>query len=606
MALSRASADADHRPRGAVSGPFESGPGATPGARAILPHRRYLPDLTGFAVPGLILILAALIILPVGVLAIGSFLSEPPRALQFNWAGLTFRNYIAVLTDPGFFSLLGATFGISLVGTVGAIVIGTSLAWLAVRTDMPGRPVLNAIAIMPMFVPPLVGAFAWEILASPRSGVLNILFRAAEIPIVFNIYTYTGIAFVFAIYYAPYVYLFTSSALRNMDPVFEEAAALSGAGRFLTTIKITLPLIAPALLSSGILVFVLLIQLFSIPAVLGEPGNIKFMSARIWEMTGFTPTRINAASALGMMMLAMTIALVLIQQRVQSRRSFVTIAGKGLRPTLIKLGSARWPLAFAGYAYLIFVVILPYAALMFIAFRRNLFFSSFATMVDPAQFSMRQFGVALTDPYIRLALSNSMIASLWAVVIGSILYFSIAYVVHRTRLAGRKMLNVVASMPIAIPGIILGLGYLWSWISIPVGISGTLWIIILAYVAQFAPQGVHAISGALMQIHPELEESARLSGAGFGYTLRRVVIPLAWPGILAAMTLLMVLSFRELATALFLYTTSTVVFSISMFDSWSRGTTGLVAIMAIMQSVVVFTLAVAGQMIRRRQGTELK
>jgi iron(III) transport system permease protein len=185
------------------------------------------------------------------------------------------------------------------------------------------------------------------------------------------------------------------------------------------------------------------------------------------------------------------------------------------------------------------------------------------------------------------------------VLVGCVLYFTIGYIVHRTRLRGRRILDILAILPIAIPGIIIGLGYLWSWITLPIGLYGTLWIIILAYVSQFAPQGVRAISTSLVQIHPELEESSRLSGAGFLYTLRRVVVPLAWPGILAAMILLLVLSFRELATALFLYTSNTQVFSLTMFDFWLRGSTGLVAVMALLQSVILLVLVIAGQRLRR-------
>lgn len=549
----------------------------------------------------LIVVVAGLIVLPIGVLAIGSFLSDPPRALQFNWGGLTLANYIEVFTDGGFPPLLQATVGTSLVGTAGAVVIGCGLAWLAVRTDIPGRQAINAIAIMPMFVPPLVGAFAWDILASPRSGIVNIVLRASGVPFSFNIYTIEGIAFVFAIYYAPYVYIFISSALRNMDPVFEEASALSGAGRLRTLTRVTLPLVLPALLSSSLLVFVLLIQLFSIPAVLGEPGNVRFMSARIWELIGFTPPKINVASALGMLMLLVTVLLVLAQHKLLARRSFVTVAGKGIRPKIIELGVTRWPLTVLCYAYLVVGVLLPFAALIFIALRRNLFFNSLTAMVNTRQFSTQQFWTVLSDGFVQLALKNSLIVAFWTVVVGCSLYFAIAYIVHRSRLPGRKTLNILATMPIAIPGIILGLGYLWSWISIPIGIFGTIWIIILAYIAQFSPQGVHAISSALMQIHPELEESSRLSGAGFLYTLRRVVVPLAWPGVLAAMTLLVVLSFRELATALFLYNTNTVVFSLTMFDSWARGSTSQVAVMALMQSVIILLFVLFSHAIRRQQ-----
>ena len=219
--------------------------------------------------------------------------------------------------------------------------------------------------------------------------------------------------------------------------------------------------------------------------------------------------------------------------------------------------------------------------------------------LNPAQFSLRQFEIALGDPVVETSLKNSLMVSLGTVLVGSVLYFAIGYIVHRTRLRGRRLLDILAILPIAIPGIIIGLGYLWSWITLPVGLYGTLWIIILAYVSQFAPQGVRAISTSLVQIHGELEESSRLCGAGFLYTLRRVVVPLAWPGVVAAMILLLVLSFRELATALFLYTSNTQVFSLTMFDFWLRGSTGLVAVMALLQSVTLLTLVLVGQRLRR-------
>lgn len=550
-------------------------------------------------VAGLLALLAVLILLPVAVLVLGSFLSEPPRALHIDWSGLTFGNYVEVLTSRDFVELLGTSLGVALIGTVGALLIGTGLAWLTARTDAPGRRVLEAVSIMPMMVPPLVGAFAWDILASPRSGILNIVLRALHVPVTINIYTLGGIGFVFAIYYAPYVYLFAAAALRNMDPALEEAAALCGASHLGTILRVTLPLILPALLSAALLVFVLLIQLFSIPAVLGEAGGVHVMSVRIWELIGFTPPKVNQASALGVLMLAITVTLVILQNRMLARRSFVTVAGKGLRPTPVALGAARWPLAALGFAYLLSVVLLPYAALLFIALRKSLFFSTLTAIVDVRQFSLDQVAVAFGDPVVRQSLTNSLLVALGTVAVGSLLYFAVAYIVHRTRLPGRRALELISIMPVAIPGLIIGLGYLWSWISIPVGIYGTLWIIVAAYVSQFSPQGVRAIAGSLVQIHPELEEGARLCGAGFLYTLRRVVVPLAWPGILASMILLLVLSFRELATALFLYTSNTQVFSLTMFDFWQRGSTSLVAVMALVQSAILLVIVTIGQRIRR-------
>ena len=557
---------------------------------------RTLPTL---AVAALLLLLAILIVLPIGVLLLGSFLAEAPRALRFDWSGLTFANYRDVLTAGGFAPLLASTLGAALAGTAGAAFLGASLAWLAVRTDVPGRRSLDVVAIMPLFVPPLVGAFAWDILASPRSGILNIVLRSLGAPFTLNIYTFSGVAFAYAIYYAPYIYLFVAAALRNMDATLEEAAFMSGAGRAKVLLHITLPLVAPALLSSSLLVFVLLIELFAIPAVLGEPGNLHFIAVRIWDLIGFTPPQVNQASALGAIMLLMTIILVLLQHKVASRRNVTTIAGKGQRVRPVALGALRWPLAAAGFAYLLLVVVLPTAALLFIALRRNVFFTTIAAILDPSQFSLAQFAIAFGDPVVVDTLWNSLAVSAGTMILGTTLYFVVAYIVHRTRLPGRRALDIVTVLPVAIPGIIIGLGYLWSWISIPVGLYGTLWIIILAYVSQFAPQATRAIAGSLVQIHPELEESSRCSGAGFAATLRLIVVPLARPGIVSAMILLFVLSFRELATALFLYTSGTQLFSLAMFDFWQRGSTGLVAAMALVQTLILLVFVLLGQALRR-------
>lgn len=547
------------------------------------------------ALAGVFAILLVLIVFPVVILIIGSFLGEPPRALHFDWSSATLHNYTELMLDPGFLGLVGTTIGSALMGTAGAVVIGAGLAWFAIRTDIPARKLVELVAIVPMFVSPLVGAFAWDILASPNSGILNIVARSVGFPFTLNIYTVAGIGFVFSIYYAPYVFLLVAAALRNMDATLEEASTMCGAGRFQTIRKVTLPLVMPALLSGALLVFVMLISLFAIPAVLGSAGDIKFVSVHIWNLIGFAPPKVNEASALGVLMLVATIFLVWLQQRVLRRRSFVTVSGKGLRPRPMKLGPARWPLGLLIMLFLLVVAVLPYFALLLVALRKNLFYSSVTTLFDPAQFSTLQIGATLSNPVIQNSLKNSIMVGVGTVLIGSVLYFAVAYMVTRTKLRGRHALDAIAMMPIAIPGLIIGLGYLWSWITLPIGLYGSIWIIVLAYVSQFAPQGVRSISGSLVQIHPELEESSRLAGAGFLYTLRRVVLPLSWPGVTAAMTFLMALSFREISTALFLYTSDTQVFSVTMFDLWLRGSTAPVAVMALLQTAILLLLVVVGQ-----------
>jgi iron(III) transport system permease protein len=553
----------------------------------------------------LLAVVSILIIFPVIVLVIGSFLSEPPRALHFDWSGATPRNYIDLIHSPGFADLVGTTLVAAVFGTIGAVAIGAISAWLAIRTDLPGRRGVEVISLLPMFVSPLVGAFAWDILASPHAGLINLFARGLHLPITVNIYSMPGIAFVFSIYYAPYAFLLVSAALRNMDATLEEASIMSGAGQVRTMLKVTLPLVSPALLSASLLVFVLLISLFAIPAVLGEPGDIHVVAVRIWDLIGFAPPKVNQASALGVLMMMVTMSLVWLQHRVMRHRSYVTVSGKGLRPRPVELGIFRWPLAMLVFLFLLTNVLMPYAALLLIALRRNLYYTSLATLFDPSQFGVARFQSTLSDPVVRASLRNSLAVGLGTVLIGTVLYFAVAYTVSRTRLRGRRVLDTIMVLPVAIPGLIIGLGYLWSWITIPVGLYGTLWIMILAYVSQFAPQGVRSITGSLVQIHNELEESSRLSGAGFLYTLRRIVVPLSWPGIVAAMTFLLALSFREISTALFLYTADTQVFSVTMFDLWLRGSTDVVAAMALIQTAIILTLVVLSRLIRAGRGPTL-
>ena len=553
----------------------------------------------------LLAVVSVLIIFPVTVLTIGSFLSEPPRALQFDWAGATLRNYVELIYSPDFAGLVETTLIAAVFGTIGAVAIGAVSAWLAIRTNLPGRRGVEVISLLPMFVSPLVGAFAWDILASPHSGLINLFARSLHLPITVDIYSLPGIAFVFSIYYAPYAFLLVSAALRNMDATLEEASIMSGAGQVRTMLKVTLPLVSPALLSASLLVFVLLISLFAIPAVLGEPGNIHVVSVRIWNLIGFAPPKVNEASALGVLMMMVTMSLVWLQHQVVRHRSYVTVSGKGLRPRPVELGILRWPLAILVFLFLLTTVLMPYAALLLIAVRRNLFYTSLSTLFDPSQFGFAHFWSTLSDPVVQTSLWNSLAVGLGTVLIGSVLYFAVAYTVSRTRLRGRRVLDTIMVLPVAIPGLIIGLGYLWSWITIPVGLYGSLWIIILAYVSQFAPQGVRSITGSLVQIHQELEESSRLSGAGFLYTLRRIVVPLSWPGILAAMTFLLALSFREISTALFLYTADTQVFSVTMFDLWARGSTDVVAVMALVQTAIILALVVLSRLIRAGRGPTL-
>ncbi|MGH3662294.1 MAG: ABC transporter permease [Micromonosporaceae bacterium] len=553
---------------------------------------------------GMAVVLGCLIVVPVALLVLGSFLQEPPRAFSLDFDGAGLRSYVAVLTDPQFPELVRTTLVASVLGTAGAVVLGSILAWLVTRTDVWGRRLLAGAAITPLFLSPLVAAFAWDLLASPKAGLLNIAIRSTGLNLTLNVYSLTGIVFVFAYCYSPYVYLFVSASLRNMDASLEEASQISGAGRLETMRRVTLPLAMPALLSSSLLVLVLLIQLFSIPAILAGPADLDFVSVRIWELVGAAPPRTNEASAFGVLLIVTTFLLVYAQNRMLKKRSYVTVGGKTTAPRRIKLGWTRLVWSAFAVSYVVVAVALPYTALVISGLRTSPFYTDLASLFDPSQFSFDQVSETLEDAVIQAAIGNTIIVSLATVILGSVLYFTVSYTVHKTDLRGRQALSYLTTLPVAIPGLIIGLGYVWAWITVPVGIYGSVVIIVLAYVSQFAPQGVRATTGTLMQIHPELEESSRVSGAGLATTIRRIVLPLSRHGILAGMVLMLVLSARELATALFLYTPDSRILSVTLFDFYSRGYTSPVAILSIVQSLVLMVLILASQWWGRDKGAD--
>jgi iron(III) transport system permease protein len=548
----------------------------------------------------LLAILTFLIVVPVGLLVVGSFLRHPPAALALDFAGAGIANYVAVLSSPGFGGMLLTTFGTAILGTAGAAVIGTVLAWLVTRTDVRARRLISISAMVPMFLSPLVGAFAWDQLASPQSGLINLAIHSIGLDFTFNIYSVPGIAFVFAIYYAPYVYLYVSATLKQMDPILEEASQIVGAGQIRTLFKVTMPLALPAILSSSLLVLVLLIQLFAVPGVLAGPGHLNFISLQIYQLVGSAPPQTNQASALGVLLIIFTVALVILQARLLKGRSYVTVAGKSTQPRQLKLGRLRWFWTVIGLFYVVLAVVLPYVTLIIVGLRKSPYYSTLDQALNPSMFSFAQIGTLFENELVVKSLTNTLVVGVATCAIGIILYFAIAYVVNRTRLPGRGAMSFLSTLPVAIPGIIIGLGYLWSWITLPGGLYGTIWIIVLAYISQFAPQGVGAMKGSMMQIHPELEESSRISGAGPLATIRRVVVPLSRPGTSAAMILLIVLSTRELATALFLYTSQSSILAVTMFNFYQRGLINSMAILAIVQSLVMAALVLLSQLVGRQ------
>ncbi len=547
--------------------------------------KSYLPST------GMLLVLTPLIILPMVLIAYAAIAVNPPRAGQMD-GGFTWEHFGFLFTQ----TTLTATWNSVIIGAAGtafAMLIGGTLAWLAARTDVPGRQLIQVAGVVPLFISALVGALAWSIIASPRFGYINLFFEAIGLPIDVNVYSLPGIIFVLGLYNAPYTFLFSYSAFALMNPEIEEAASTHGANGWKVARLITFPLVAPALFSSGILTFILVMENFPVPYVLGS-GRIPTLPTELYSMISTSPARPGEASALSLILVALVFVLVFFQRRTLKKHSYATVTGKGLRPRRIRLGAMRWP-AFAFAAlYLAFAVVLPYFALVQSSLRKNSFIPDFAALFDLSALSFDQYASLLTYRPFQGALYRTFEVGLIAAGVGVLLSFALAYFVHRSKLPGRGAVDYITNIPIALPALVIGIGLLWTFLVLPLPIYGTAVALGIAYVARFLPHGYRGLSSTIGQVHPELEESARVSGASRLRTLSFVMMPLLKTGLISTMLLLFIMCVRELSAALFLYTADTRVLSILVFEQFAGGSFPRAAAISVVYSIILLLLTVVG------------
>ena len=310
----------------------------------------------GAFVWGLLAILAFLVIYPVLMLLVGAFTDTNPVAEGVQLSHVSIRNFITVLSNPNVGEALINTLIACTGGTALAVAIGLAFSWIVVRTNTPCKRFIAAASMLPLFAPPLVAGVAWAILASPKTGLINTMFKWIDFSWRIDFYSLTGLIIVFGIYYAPYVYMFTASALRNMDPSLEEAAEISGASAFSTLFTVTFPLIMPAIISGMLLSFIVMLGIYGIPAVLGAPANINVLTTYIFKLTNWSPPLYNTAASVAIILMVVTGLLVFLQQKVLSGRSYTTVAGKAFRPRKLDLGPWRWFTFGLAMVYLFVVV----------------------------------------------------------------------------------------------------------------------------------------------------------------------------------------------------------------------------------------------------------
>ncbi len=530
-----------------------------------------------------IAILGILIVYPV-IIVLGMSVRGADGGFTLQWFGAAY----------GQERLAGAivnTFMIATGTAVTSTVMGTLLAWAVVRTDMPGRRIIELAAIIPFVSSPFVGALAWVLLASPATGLINQLWTAlgASGPLV-NIYSIWGIIFVDSLYEMPFVFLLVAGALRSVDPSLEEASLSSGAGLLRTTFKVTLPLVTPAILAGALLVFVLSAEQFGVPAVLGTPARIRVLTTSIVETQASYPPNYGLGASLSMTLLTIAIAGMWLQQRLLGTRSYATVGGKSRRPRVIELGPLRWLLFAICASYLVLAVVLPYGALILSSLRTN-----WTMDFDWSQLTLKQYVWILFEyPIAQRAFFNSLLLAVIGASVAMLFCAVISFLSLRTRLPGHRLLKYLSFLPMGFPGVVLAFGLLQAWIYPPFVLYGTIWILFVAYITRYIPIGVQSTSATLVQIHPELEESSQSCGANWFQTFWHVTLPLLKPGLFAGWVLLFVAFTRELSASVLLYSPQLEVISVAIYDLLQDGQYRQLSALAILQLLmVVAVLAIA-------------
>ena len=544
------------------------------------------PLLLAFA-----LILCVLIVMPLSWLVYYAFTDK-------NGA-FTFNNFHRLLTDADFLDPLLTTFTIATLSALICCVVAAPMGWLVARTDMPLRRTVRLLVTASFVTPPFLGAIAWELLAAPNSGLLNQLYReitgAPPDAHLLNIYSFTGLVFVISCYTFPYVFVLVANALDRTPGDLEDASAILGGSTWDTARRITIPLALPAVLAGALVAFLQAMTLFGSPAILAMPAGFHTMTTKIWSLFQFPP-KPELAAAASLPLLVLTVILLRAEHMVLGRRGYSVVGGKNSEPRIVRLGLWRWVLLAVAMLVLMCPVFLPYFALL------NASFSKIAShLVSLHNFTLQNVHFVFFElSATQLALRNTFILGALAATAGTVLALVIAYVNARQAVTGYRVLGFLATAPVAIPGIVLGVGLFFTYTRPPFVLYGTLWILLIAFVTLAMPAAYQQLQSAFRSVHPELEDASRILGATRLRALWQITAPLLRTSVIATWCFIFVGVIRELSAAIMLFTSQTKVLSVLIYDLNESGDLAAISVLGLLMLVLTFTIVALANTLRGR------
>lgn len=548
-----------------------------------------------------LLLVALLTLLPLILLLIGAVTVGRPSDSDFAF---TLDNLVRAYTNTAVWGAAANTLVYSVGVSAVAVVLGTFLAWAVERTNMPFRNLVFVLTVVRLVFPGILLVVSWILLLGPSAGWFNVwlsdLFGLEEAP--FNIFSMSGMIFVEGLQNIPVAFLLMLGAFRSLDPSLEEAARASGASLRQVIARVSLPLARPALVAATLLVFVNAFEGFETPQLLGLRADdpVRTFSTEIFQTARRVPTDFNLSSAYSTIFLAVAFIGVLVYVRAtRNAERFATVTGKGFRPRAIELGRSRWLVLLASLVIIGLAFLLPLAALLW----RSLI--PFTAAPSPEMFdkiSLVNYEFVLDYDAVWRALGNSLIVAAGTATLVMVATAVAAWISVRSKVRGKAGLDLLLFIPIALPGIVLGLSLLWGTLTFAPALYATVLILVLAHSIRFLPYGMRFSASAMAQIHKDMEQAAYVSGADWWQTFRRVTVPLLMPALLAGFIFVLIASVRELSASVLLTNVGTHTLPVIIFNLWDNGQAGEVSSLAIVTMVILMALVGGVRFLGRNAG----
>jgi iron(III) transport system permease protein len=548
---------------------------------APLPRLPLRLDLFRPAAVLLVAVLGVLVVLPLGWLLVYAFSDQN--------GSFTLANVAALATEATLRKPLGIALAMAIGVGVVSCMLAVPLAWLVSRTDLPARGAVRALVTASFVTPPFLGAIAWEMLAAPNSGLSNVFYRwaagAQPYDTLVNIYTFSGLVFAIACYTFPYVFTLLANGLDRVPSDLEDASAILGGGFWTTLRRVTMPLVLPAILAGALIAVLQALTMFGSPAILALPAGFHVITTKIWSLFQYPP-KPGLAAAASLPLLAITVLLLQGRSWVLGRKGYTVVGGKSGTARLAPLGRWKWAAsAFVGLV-LALTVVLPYAALLKTALTRTIAEPLTLQSLTLHHFHFVFFEFSAT----RLALWNTLVLGFLSATIGTAIAVVTAYMVARMSDRRVRVLALLATAPVAIPGIVLGVGVFLTYSRPGLMLYGTLWILLVAFLTIELPAGYQQMSAAFHGIHPELEEASRILGATRLRTLWLITAPLLRTSIIATWCFVFIGTIRELSATILLTTADTKLVSVIIYDLNESGDLGAIAVLGLMLLAVSFAV----------------